>query len=422
MKLISLISILIGLVLTMIGSLVPVQAQDFQFSLPKVTQNNQIKDTEKINNQTIFNDTLSLNDNLKFAWSNIDLNLLSKSNPTPTTGYIKAYITEIKDENLILDFDSSPLQIDKISQKLKEGKNNLIFVLYSNNTKTDKIINFTFNFKFSTLNPVIKILKPSQNSIFSKNSKHNIVLSVENMIVKSGIQLPNHGKIVIYYDKIEESNFITQITDSEVINSLSNITINSDALGDKFKNLKDSTKTKLLFVPITNDNKTITTSQVNLEVTTNFFETLDIKTPLIEFVNISPTNNVIKNSDNIKFKISNFKILKYDTRNSIVNNEGYLQILVNDKPHKLTFDRQEFTINELVPNYKEEKINIKLQLVNADFTQLNPVVNTSLDLFIKQQDLGDITNNIQASNWRLAIILVTIILILGSVIYIVFRT
>jgi hypothetical protein len=414
--------ILIGFVLTIIGSPVQVNAQDFNFTLPKVMQQNQVKDTQTLNSEVIFNDTLTLNDSLRFGWSNIDLSLDSRSNPSPNIGFIKAYITEVKDENFILDFATSPLKLDQLGFKLKEGKNKVIFVLYLDNKPTTKTINFTFNYKSTPADPIIKIIKPNQKTLFTTNLKQDFLINIENFVVKSGINLANHGKIKVYYNEVSDAGFLTQIIDSDNYSNGSQLKFNSDIFGDKFRSIPDSDNGKLIFVPITYDGKVFTTSQATMDVIMNYQTTLNIKSPSVEFLNINDSNNSILTSDKIKIKVNNFKLLKFDTRNSMAINEGYLQILVNDKPHKMTFDKTEFTIDELLPNYKEEKVNLRLQLVNTDFTALNPDTFATIDLFLKPNKVEDISTKVQASNWRLIIIGITVLLILGSVLYIIFRT
>ena len=422
MKLIANLSILIGFTLAIIGSLVQVNAQDFNFSLPKVMQQNQVKETELINNEVIFNDQLTLNDSLRFSWANIDLSLDSRSNPSPKVGFVKAYINEVKDENFILDFATSPLKLDQLGFKLKEGKNKILFVLYLDNKPTDKIINFTFNYKLTPSDPVIKIIKPNQKTLFTTNLKQDFLITIDNFVVKSGINLANHGKIKVYYNEVSDNGFLTQIIDSDNYANGSQLKFNSDIFGDKFRAISDTETGKLIFVPITYEGKVLTTAQATMDVIMNYQTTLNIKTPSVEFLNINDSNNSLLTSDKIKIKVNNFTLQKFDTRNSMAINSGYLQILINDKPHKMTFDKTEFTIDELLPGYKDEKLNIRLQLVNTDFTSLNPDTFAIIDLFIKPNKIDDISTKVQASNWRLIIIGITILIILGSVLYIIFRT
>jgi hypothetical protein len=425
MKLITLITkycLLISFLQIVIVSLVPVIAQDYTFTLPKVTQNNQLKDTEQSKGEVFFNDNLSLSDTLRFAWSNIDLNLNSRATPTPTTGYIKAYINEVKEENFLIDFASSPFRIDEIATKLKEGNNKLIFQLIVDGKLTNKSVIFNFSFKLDAQKPIIKIAQPLPKTVFAKNVKKDFIVNVENLIVKTGIKLSNHGKINIYLNDVSEAGFLTQITDSERVGSSSLLKFNSDTLGDKIKTSTDSLKSKLIFVPVLNDGKIILDSQASVEVVTNYLNTLDIKNPSVEFLNVTNQNNTIGVSDRIKIIVNNFKLIKFDTRNTVVNGEGYLQVFVNDRPHKLTFDKSDFSIEELVPNFKGEKLTLRLQLVNSDFTILNPEANVSIDLFVKPDRVEDLTLKVQASNWRLIVIGITIFLIIGSVIYIIFKT
>jgi hypothetical protein len=414
--------VIIVLLLTPLISLEHAKAQDYNLVLPKVTQNGTIREVDKIGEEFVFKDILTLNDNLRFGWSNIELDLESKSTKTPNKGYIKAYINEVKDENFILDFASSPLRIDSLAQKLKEGLNKVVFVLIVNGIPSGNKIIFSFNFKATSNDPLLKISKPNNKVVFWENMKHDFVINVENIIIKSGLNLSNHGKINVYLNTPIEENYLTQIIESEQVGNASILKFNSDIFGEKFKKTPDSLSNKLIFVPISNTNKFYNNSQTTLDIITNFQNTLDVKQPTLDFVNVNDSNNSIKKDEIIKFKINNFKVLKFDTRNSVSTGEGYLQVLINDKPHKITFDKTEFTLNEIIPNYKLEKVNLKLQLVNSDFTPLNPVVSNSIDLFLKNETPQNITERIQASNWRLIVIGITILLILGSVLYILFKT
>lgn len=413
--------IILFIFLSPLLSLGSVKAQDFNLTLPKVTQSGSIKDTEKIGEDYTFNNILTLSDSLRFAWSNIDLDLEAQTVKSPSTGYIKAYINSPIDENFITNFASAPIKLDQFSQKLKEGNNKLYFVLYSNGIATSKKFGFSFVFKATSSDPIIKIVKPNPKIILSNESKYDFQINVENFTVKSGINISNHGKINVYIDQVSEDNLITQIVDSETINSNSVIKFSSNIFGDRIKKNPDSLSSKIIFLPISNTGNAYKSSEVSLEVISNYNNTLDIKQPAIEFINVNDTATIGRD-DLIKYKISNFKTLKLDTRNSTNNNEGYLQVLINDKPHKMTYDKTEFTLSELAPNYTQEKVNIKLQLVNTDFSQLNPIVSTNADLFIKETNPVNITDRIQASNWRLIIIGTTIAMILGSVLYIIFRT
>ncbi len=410
------------LLLAPLISLEPVKAQDFNLILPKVTQNRTVKDVEKIGEEYIFKDVLTLNDNLRFGWSNLELDLNSRATKAPNKGYIKAYINTESDENFILDFASSPLRLDTLSQKLKEGNNKLVFVLIVNGIPTGNKIVFNLVFKAISTDPTIKISKPNNKVVFWENMRHDFILNVENLIVNSGVNLANHGKVNVYLDNVNEESFLTQITDSDANGSNSVLKFNSDIFGEKFKKTPDSLTSKLIFVPVSSTNKFYNNSLATLDIITNFQNTLDVKQPTLDFISVNDSNNSIRKDGLIKFKVTNFKMLKFDTRNSINTGEGYLQILVNDKPHKITYERSEFTLNELIPNYKQEKVNIKLQLVNSDFTPLAPPVSTAIDLFIKSEAPQNITERIQASNWRLIVIGITILLILGSVLYIIFKT
>jgi hypothetical protein len=401
------------------------QSTVYNFSIPKVQIGNSIRETVKIDNSEFqFNDTLSPNDLIRFGWQNIDINLASKDKNIPNSGYFKAYHTEIKDSNFILDFGSSPLKVEKLAQSSlnKEGANVVYFQLFIQDKPTEQKIKFNYTYSSKVNGPEIKVIQPKSQTVFSKGKNIDIELQIENFIVKTGVSISNYGKLKVYLGSVNEDNFLTSIIDSQGTTTGSRVKVNSVVLGDKFSNSFDNEKTQLLFVPETNDGKVLLNNVASVPIIMNFQNTLDIKSPQVQFIDIDNSKPVYDRSDKLKFRIDNFKVLSFDTRNETKLGEGYVQILINDKPHKIAYTKQEFSIDDIAPSFEEEKVNLKIQLVDANFVKLDPVAETSVDIFIKKQQKADISQTLEISNYRLIIVGITVLLILGSVLYVIFRT
>jgi hypothetical protein len=399
------------------------QQAPYVFSLPKVQIGGLVKDTSKISSTEYESkDALSANDLLRFGWENIDIDLASKTTPRPQTGYFKAYYNELKEENFILDFGAAPLRIDKLGSFLKEGKNIVYFSLYVEGKDTKQSIKFSFGYSSKTTEPLIKIAQPKPLSLITKDKNSELELFIDNFVVKTAINVSNHGKLKVYINSVSEANFLTALVDSQPSNTGSYVKANLSILGDKFYNTKDGEANKLIFLPETNDGKILPNSAAEVSVITNFQNTLDIKSPQIKFLNISSENATFDRNDKIKIKVDNFKPLKFDTRNIAKNGEGYMQLFINDVPHKIAFTSLEFSINEIAPNITDEKVRIKIQLVNTDFLPLEPNSEAVAEIFIKKSKDATAREQVEVSNWRLVIIAITLILIVGSVIYVVTRT
>jgi hypothetical protein len=397
----------------------------YNFYLPKVQVAGVLKNTTKISNDEYsFQESLGPNDLLRFGWENIDIDLNAKGNQDLiNTGYFKAYYNEVKESNFLTDFGSSPLKLDKLATSpfIKEGSNTVLFELIKNNKSTNQVIKFVFNYTTRSNDPVVKIIKPAPFTLFETDKIVDFELSLQNFTIKTGVNLTNFGRLKVYINSQTEANFITNITESTSTVQGSVVKFNTGSLPDKFKNLADQKDAKIIFVLETNDNKTKTEATVDLPITLNYQKTLEIKSPTVRFNKISSGDYVFGRDEKIKFTVENFKLLNFDVRNEEKPSEGYLQILVNDIPHKLTFTDNEFTINQILPSTSEEKLDLRLQLVTANFNKLDKDASDQITIFIRSKEQNTIKVT-EISNLRFFIIGFTILLLLGSIAYVVFRT
>jgi hypothetical protein len=395
----------------------------YNYSLPKIQIGNSIKETNKTSDSEVsFAETLSNNDLLRFMWQDIELDVANKISPSVKGGYLKVYKESLKEENYIYDVGFTPLKIDKLANTLKEGQNILFFQLVLNGQPTQQTIKFSFNYTSNSGLPNLKILNPKPFTVLNKDKYTDFEIVVDNFVVKTDVKLSNHGKIKVYLNNLNEENFLTSLISSEITPMGSKLKFNSSVLGSKLQEALDSEKSKLLFLPETNDGKVLNTAMVEISLITNYQKSLNIKLPQVSFVALDSNKTVVDRDEKIKLRIDNFKVLGYDVRNTDKPNEGYMQVYINDKPHKIAYTQTEFTINELAPLINEEKINLRVQLVNANFLAIEPLAEANLEIFVKKNNPLDQTSIVEISNWRLILLGVTILLILGSVMYIVFRS
>lgn len=427
--------VLLSLVFIVGVFVIPVQSwandNKYQLLIPKVQVGESSVDTTKVSPlEYQFNGVLTPNDKIRLGWSNIDLNLIKAKqlgDSAKSYGYIKIYKEEVKEENVIIEIDESPLAISKIASKIKEGQNKLIFLLFIGNQETDQKIEFGFKFVNTINKPTIKIITPQDGVVINKDvgSKFNLLLT--NFTLDSNATIDNHGFINVYLNSVSNDNLITKINETanqensnnQNINE-TNIKFSSSIFGNRLNSLPDSLDNKLIFKLVQNTKPQAEDISTEIKIITNFNNTLNVSLPSVEFTNITDKNNNINFNDTIRLKISNFQTTRFDSSNSNEKNKGYLQILIDDKPVKIAYTESEFTLKDLVPNLSKDKIKLTVKLANYDFTQLDYPAEKSIDLFVSNKEQSNGAGVI-ISNWRLISIGLTLLLITVSVVYLIFK-
>jgi hypothetical protein len=399
--------------------------------IPVVSQGEKRVNTRQVSpNNWVFDGELTLDDMIRYRWSTVALDLKYKEVPTLQAGYLKVYINDdSKEENFILDFGSSPLPINKISSKLKEGQNKIMMVFVD---KSGKIatpgskVTLDFKFKNVSTTPQIKVIEPAPGTVLFKDSAKDFKLELSNFSLESvNSNSQNRGKIFLYYDEIKKSNLITSFS-SSLPTSGSNkeeVKFNTSILD--LSKIPDKTNTQFIFVLAKSDDM-LTDYTTNFEVKTNYGNSLQLGLPSITIKEPRADKSDLNVTGSQKFVISveNFQVLTSRSNGQSDNKSGYIQILVDDSPYQILWTNStNFSLDEIrFTSPKEVQKNIKVQLVNRDFSKLDtPASDTRTILY--QPDLksglvdpgNNQDSNITNNNWRTITIIMIVVLIAGGI-------
>jgi len=378
-------------------------------------------------NNYIFDGGLTLDDEIRYMWKGVLLNTKYAKNPAVGGGYLKVYKNDDSTpDNFIADVgaDNYPLKISTLASKLTPGQNNLLFVYYDHTGPAVPSTKVAFSFQFEGVSsqPQIKIIEPSAGTKFAKGVQKRFTLELQNFQLQNiPREDPKIGKLNIYHTEINPANFLATISSSTNEGGKQVVKFTNEILGDKFSALPDSLENKLIFVLTDKDGKALTQTQNSVLVTTNFQNTLNIGFPKIEITEPSQNRSTLVIDPDQKFilKIENFELLNQpvDLAN-IANTEGkgYLQIFVNNQPLKTNETNTTFTLKDLGVSTFNEKITVMVQLVNINNTTLSPEAKATIDVIIQPKS-GDIqdASGVENNNWRLIIVFLTIILVVGGI-------
>lgn len=414
-----------------------VQAQtnpinEINLQIPSVT-----KDGKKINT-TKNGDTkwtldastkLNLDDGIRYSWTGVDIDLKYKDLPSQFGGYLKIYKdNDSKEENFILDFgtypaDSVGLKLSNLKSQLREGENTLMFVFigYNNLTPTAKSrVTFTFQFQNTSGESAIDIIKPKTGAVFAENIHQTFEIDLTNFILdNTDSSETGRGKMNFYFNEVSQSTLLGTISTSLEQSGKQKVIFNSKDF-ENFNKIPDNFKTQIIFV-LTKSNGELLGYRQSVEVVSNFKNSLDVGLPRISIVepNRDRANMQVSGSQKFILKIDNFELT--NRQKAVSENQkdkGYLQIILNNRVVEIASDKTEFTLNEIgASQFGEGTLNVKVQLVNYDFTKLNPEATDFIEIFFIPQDANQTTEIQQVENntWRFVIMGLIIILVIGSV-------
>jgi hypothetical protein len=260
----------------------------------------------------------------------------------------------------------------------------------------------------------------------AKNIHQDFEIELTNFVLEnSDSGQPNHGKMNIYYNEITQNTLIGTITNSVAEGGKNLVRFNSENFGD-FQAIPDNYQTQLIFA-LTKNNGELLPFRQNLTITTNFDDTLDIGLPKVTIIEPNRDRQDMQVNGEQKFilQVDNFEIAErelVDSENQ--KSKGYLQIILNDRPIELAFPKKEFTLNEIgASQFGEGSMNVKVQLVNFDYTKLNPEANDSIEVFFVPDNQGQEAEVTQVENntWRFIIMGLVIVLVVGSIAVLITR-
>ena len=404
---------------------------NINLAITKVVKDGRDQATEKVaTNKFAFNESLADSDSIKYSWDNTRILTSFKDKPALCCGFINAYLEdETLDSNFLFTTgsDDYPIKVSKFSNKLKSGKNTLILVFndHTNKPTTNKS-SLTFDYVSASnpaQKPIITIVKPGIGAVFSKEVTQNIVLDIGNFTLSkdSENKSENIGKLNIYAN--DTTNLLETIeTGSASVGGKLRVDFKPETIA-KFTKLPDSKNTKLIFQLVSNA-KVEPVVETTLEVITNFNKSNDVGLPIITITDPSKDSTLTSVTEDKVFLIDyqNFTVLDKEPTQSNSNpssKEGFTQIFVNNVPIVTKWPKKDFTLKEIgyVSQDNGER-EIKIQLVNVNYEKLSPDASDK----VKVQYINNTSNvtkkqdtETQSSNWKIIIIVLTVILIVGGI-------
>jgi hypothetical protein len=404
---------------------------NINLAITKVLKDGRDQVTEKVaTNKFVFNDSLNDSDSIKYSWDNTRILTNFKDKPALCCGFINVYLEdETKEDNFLFTTgsDDYPIKVSKLASKLKSGKNTVILVFFNHTNKaTSNKSSLTFDYVSTTnpaLKPVITVIKPGAGAVFSKEVTQPIVLDIENFTLSKDTETKseNIGKLNIYAN--DTTNLLETIdTGSTPVSGKMRVEFKPETI-TKFEKLPDSKNTKLIF-QLVSPAKTEPVVESTFEVITNFNKSTDLGLPSVKITDPSKESTVASVTEDKVFLIDyqNFTTLEKEPIQSNVNpssKEGFIQIFVNNVPIVTKWPKKDFTLKEIGYFSQDSgEREVKVQLVNVNYEKLSPDASDKVKIqyvnntatVTKKQD-----TEIQSSNWKIIIIVLTVILIVGGI-------
>lgn len=384
------------------------------------TFDNKIQNTAA--NAYEYNDkALGPNDEIRYSWKNTAIDIANANSPKVGAGYLKIYANDDSTpDNFITNYGSSPLVVKDIASKLKMGRNTILLVYTDQaNAETDPLTKVQFSFNYQPDNipePSIEIVSPASGSVLGNGLEKDFQLKLNNFnLEKDSSNQINYGHLNLYYNEINNNNLINTFTSATQKTNYSELTFNSKDFA-KFANIPDSTTTKLIFA-LTDSNGKLLNKNTELQVITNYNNSVETGLPNVKIM--EPQNKATITSDyKIKVQVNNFNLLPQIETREKKSTEGYLQVRVDDKVVKEATNQTEFTLNSLGVD-KTGQIKIRVDLVNTQFEQLDVPANAEILVNVKQNaGSAQIVSN-SSNNWRIIVMIITIVLVVGSIVILV---
>jgi hypothetical protein len=403
---------------------------NINLAITKVVKDGKDIMTEKSGtNKFTFNDSLGDNDAIKYSWDNTRILTNFKSNPALCCGFINAYL---EDETVESNFlfttgsDDYPLSVSKFSDKLKTGTNTLILVFFNHTNKATSnksYLNFDYISSNPELKPAINIVKPGAGAVFTKEVTQNIILDIDNFTLSkdSENKSANVGKLNIFGN---DTGNLLETIDSGISTGPNKVRVDfKPETVAKFEKLPDSKNTKLIFQLVT-ATKELPVAEVTFEVITNYNKSSNLGLPSIVITDpAKDTSNVAISEDKVfLIDYQDFVVLDKEpmqSSSSPSNKEGFVQIFVNNIPLATKWTKKQFTLKEIgyISQESGEK-EIKVQLVNSNYEKLSPDASDKVKVQFTSSTPGNVKkqeSETQIGNWKMVIIVLTVILIVGGI-------
>lgn len=392
-------------------------------AISKVTRNGQAENTKKDGvNNFVYENELNLDDDIRYGWLGTDLNLKYKTTPAIGGGYLKIYLNDDSSEaNLITEYGTSPLPVSALKSKLVEGQNKILFVYVDSTNRfasQPTKVAFTFKFKKASNLPNIQVLEPTPNSVIGRGADKDISIQLTNFeLENSDSRLPNRGKLNVYANTVLDQNRLGIFSVSQ--NVQGNIYVRFNTRDLETSRIPDGLATQLIF-NLTKTDGTLLNFQNTLQVRSNYNGSLDVGLPRVTITEPRKDRTNLTVDGNQKFivQVDNFTILTETSKEANEDTKGYLQIYVDNKPLKILWPKNTFTLNEIGLNdVAEGRKTVKVQLVNKNYTKLSPEASDSLEIIFAPKFNENLNNSPQVENqsWRIVLVIVTVVLVVGGI-------
>jgi hypothetical protein len=367
-------------------------------------------------------------DVIRYGWNaGVVLDTENKNRPIRAGGFLKVYVDEVKDENFILDYGSSPLPVEKISGKLKDGTNKIILdYINDTNKSTGNQVSLTFKYRKDGKKPAIRVIDPVEGSPMMTEIDRRFKIEIENFTlepVKTDDEF--RGQLRVYVNEIKEENLVyshKESTKSEENKYIAQFSSN-DFDQTKLKDLEDGDRT-LFFVLATGNGKNLE-YKAETKLKFNYKGTLEeVKLPKLRIISPSKTSSdlVVNGDTEFKLNIENFELS--DSMEQTSDNSGYIQIIIDDMPYKQKFLKDTFTLNEIgYTSSTEGRKTVKVQLVNNQNLKISPesLSSDTIDIIHSPEIKEDGEISVKENNWRIIVVGIIIVLIIGGIIILIFK-
>jgi hypothetical protein len=393
--------------------------------ISKVTKDGQTLSTQKVStNVWKFDGELNRDDEIRYRWNAVSLDLNCKNSPKKACGYLKVYVNDdTSGDNLLTEIGSSPLSIDSISSKLKEGDTKILFVYIDSTNPGDtstKVV-FSFKYKNATNKPQMKIISPAEGVLLATGVNRDFIVELNNFELEtSDSNKPNRGKLNVYYTEVKAANRIATFS-SSLSSPEGKVQVKFNSKDLDAAQIPDGLDTKLIFA-LTKTSGEVLSYQTELKVKTNYKGSINVGLPRVSILEPRKdrTNLVVDGNQKFILQVENFTVLQEFAQGPNNDNNGYLQVFIDDAPIKTLWPKTEFSLNEIgAGDISEGRKTVKVQLVNKDFTKLVPEAVDSIDVVyapaLNEQGNKTNTNQVQNNTWRIIMVILTVVLVIGGI-------
>ena len=408
-----------------------------KLEIPKVTKviddSPETQDVKRTgNNEWAFEEgVLTLDDDIRYRWEDAFLDLAYQVSPAPRAGWLKVYRgDDSTEENLIAEFGSSPLPIARLAESLEEGPNTLLFVYIDSTTKAPAVpatkVEFDFEFKNISTKPRLEVLSPKAGVVLAGGVNQEFKIKLNNFSLTSSTKPEEKtGKLNIYQNAVAQENLIATVNNS--VQREENeyfVTFNSRDI--EFDQIPDSNEVKLIFA-LTNVTGDPLEYRDELLVKTNYDGSIDVGLPRVNILEPTDGRLDLTVDGNKKFVlgVENFEILdNFEAGAEVNGKQGYLQIFVDNMPVRDLWASPEFSFNEIGYTGDSGQKEVRVQLVNPDYTKLAPeAVDEVTVVYVPQESNEEEASEEtgESNQWRVVIIALVVVMIVGGILLLVLK-